>query len=93
MSELKDENGKIWDITSAGTLAQRHRNRDVDGVRHEETQKLMYTPEGEFFILTTGQKIDAAEGGVWQPYETVTSLSSDEAVRELDEGKDWTRTT
>ena len=92
MRHVKDENGKIWDIESAGTLAERDRAGDTNGVRYEEAQKLMHTPEGEFFIYTTGKNFDVAEGGVGQPYETVKPLSSDEAVRELEDAKDWKRT-
>jgi hypothetical protein len=90
MHEVKDENGKIWDIASAGTLAERNRNGDNNGVRYEEEQKLMHTPEGECFIYTKSKKFDA-EGSVSQPYESVTPLSSTEAAHEL-ESSDWKRT-
>ena len=92
MHELKDENGKIWDIENAGTLAERSQKGDNNGVCYEEEQRLMHTPEGEFFIYTNGKRSNAVEGGVWQTYENVTPLSSDEVARELDEGKDWKRT-
>jgi hypothetical protein len=91
MRGVKDENGKVWDIESAGTLAERNQKGDNNGVAYEEQQKLMHTPEGECFIFTQGKSFAAAKGD-WQPYENVKPLSSDEAARELREGTDWKRT-
>ena len=75
MREMKDENGRVWDIESAGIFAERHR----DG----EDQKLMHSQEGEWFIYAKGKT-----GPDGQSYEKIKPLSSDEAAHELKE-KDW----